>query len=200
MSSAKMPRLYSLCWQSLPSVSCEERYESPQTEDMPINWSLTVWCYFRSAPCRSRAAMPSWAWNSHNLTQSRYLHVCLLFLTICCANIVMLRGTGSAIFLEKTVSANAPSSHCYGMQQLDSQVNRSSATVGGRKNANAAAYPLETHLKRMRGRNKQGPSEQFTSQRAQYVKQGTCGSQIWVLCWRGSSEAVFTQGALRFIQ
>lgn len=43
-------------------------------------------------------------------------------------------------------SANAPSSH--GMRWLDIQVNRSSTTVGGRKNANPDACPPETHLKK----------------------------------------------------
>lgn len=41
------------------------------------------------------------------------------------------------VFLEKEVSANAPS---FGMKQLAIQVNRSRATVGDRKNAE---YPLE---------------------------------------------------------
>lgn len=36
---------------------------------------------------------------------------------------------------KEKVSASVPGSHCYATQQLDIQVNRSSTTVGGRKNA-----------------------------------------------------------------
>lgn len=54
-------------------------------------------------------------------------------------DIVVLRGNClSVTFLEKKkkkVSASAPGSHCYATQQLDIQVNRSSTSVGGRKNA-----------------------------------------------------------------
>lgn len=61
---------------------------------------------------------------------------------------MIMRETGLfAVLLEKMASAKAPSSHCYGMR-LDTQVNRSSTTVGGRKNANRDAYPPETHLKK----------------------------------------------------
>lgn len=79
-------------------------------------------------------------------------------------DIVILRGNClSVTFLEKKkkqVSASAPGSHCYATQQLDIQVNRSSTSVGGRKNAkNPDAYPPGTHLKRVR--NKPGASEKL---------------------------------------
>lgn len=109
-------------------------------------------------------------------------------------DIVVLRGNClSVTFLEKKkkkVSASAPGSHCYATQQLDIQVNRSSTSVGGRKNAKpwclSSGDTFTTSEKQTRGL-----WEVNIVERVQCIKlgggdRGSRQREIRVVCRRGS--------------